>query len=301
MHATVQPVSDSEAAKSSRFTLLSDLLKFRLNGLVMVTAMVGFYLGWRGEMNYGLLLRTMAGIGFLASGAAALNQLLEREFDGRMRRTASRPLPSGRMQPETVLILGCLLSALGLLTLALGVNLLTSFLGAVTLATYLFIYTPLKRRTPLNTLVGAVAGAFPPLMGWTAAQSEFSVTGWALFGILFYWQLPHFLAIAWMYRDDYSRAGFVMLPTVDPDGQRTGWQAVSHTLGLLVVSLCPFLFRAAGVIYLVGALILGVLFLAFAVRFARDLTLGRARRLFFCSIIYLPLLLGLLVIDKVRP
>jgi protoheme IX farnesyltransferase len=186
------------------------------------------------------------------------------------------------------------------LYLALAVNLLTSVLGAVTLASYLFVYTPLKRLTPLNTVVGAIPGALPPLMGWTASRGEMSVEGWSLFAILFFWQLPHFLAIAWMYREEYARAGFRMLPVVDPEGKRTGSQSVSHTLGLLTISLFPYLFRLSGPVYLAGALVLGGCFLWAAVMFSRRLTVLHARRLFLISILYLPLLLGLMVLDKVK-
>ena len=267
---------------------------------MLLTTLVGFYVGALGRLDLMLLLHTMVGTALLASGASALNQLMEREYDARMQRTEDRPLPSGRMQPLTVLILGGVCGGVGLIYLALSVNLLTSLLGAITLASYLFIYTPLKRVTTLNTIVGAVPGALPPLMGWVAARNEISIGGWALFAILFFWQLPHFLAIAWIYRDQYARAGFVMLPVVDPDGTRTGRQAVSHTLGLLPVSLGPFLLHLAGPVYLFGALILGLVFLWFAVQFSRHLTIPRARQLFFVSIMYLPLLLGLMVFDKVK-
>ena len=300
MKATVQPFTGTSAADKSRFTVLSELVKARLTLLVLLTTLVGFYLGWRGPMNYGLMFHTLMGTGLVACGAAALNQLLERDHDAKMRRTENRPLPSGRMQPDTVLILGGLMSGLGLLELALAVNLLTSLLGVLTLGSYLFVYTPLKRITTLNTVIGAIPGALPPLMGWTAARDAVTIEGWSLFAILFFWQLPHFLAIAWMYREEYAQAGYVMLPSVDPDGQRTGRQAVSHTLGLLPVSLCPFLFKLAGVVYFAGALILGLLYLWCAIRFARHLTAARARQLFFLSIIYLPLLLGLLVLDKIK-
>ena len=187
-----------------------------------------------------------------------------------------------------------------LVYLALAVNLLTSVLGAVTLVSYLFIYTPLKRVTWLNTAVGAVPGAFPPLMGWTAARGELSGEGWALFAILFFWQLPHFFAIAWIYRDEYAKAGFKMLPGIDPEGRRTAQQAVSNTLALLAVSLFPFVFKMAGPAYLAGAIVLGAGFLWCAIQFSRHLTLTRARQLFFASIIYLPLLLALMVWDKVK-
>ena len=247
-----------------------------------------------------LLFHTLFGTGLVASGAAALNQFLERQHDAQMRRTEDRPLPSERLSPDTALLFGGLSSAAGLIDLALAVNLETSVLGAITLCSYLFIYTPLKRVTTLNTAIGAVPGALPPLMGWTAARGEINVEGWSLFAILFFWQLPHFLAIAWMYRDDYAKAGFAMLPVFDSDGQRTAGQTVSHTLGLLPISLCPFLLKLAGVVYLTGALVLGLAFLWQAVQFSRELTAQRARQLFYASIIYLPLLLGLMVLDKIK-
>jgi protoheme IX farnesyltransferase len=288
------------ALEKSWFAVVSDLVKARLTTLVLLTTLVGFYLGWRGPMNFVLMFHVLAGTGLVASGAAALNQLLEREYDARMRRTMSRPLPSGRLQPATVMIFGGACSVAGLAYLALLVNPVTSVLGAVTLVSYLFIYTPLKRVTWLNTPIGAIPGALPPLMGWTAARGEITGEGWALFAILAFWQLPHFFAIAWMYREDYAQAGFKMLPSVDPDGQRTGQQAVSHTLGLLVVSIFPFLYHMAGPVYLTGALVLGAAYLWAAIRFAGQLTLARARQLFLASILYLPLLLVLMVLDKIK-
>jgi len=197
-------------------------------------------------------------------------------------------------------LFGGVCAVTGLVYLALVVNLLTCVIGAVTLISYLFIYTPLKRVTWLNTAVGAVPGALPPLMGWTAARGELSGAGWALFAIVAFWQIPHFMAIAWMYRDEYARAGFKMLPVIDPDGRRTSQQALSHTLGLSFVSLCPFAFKVAGPVYLAGAVVLGAVFLGCAIRFARQLTLERARQLFLASILYLPLLLAVMVLDKVK-
>src|SRR2546425_4634884 len=287
-------------AVKSWLAIYAELFKARLTMLVLLTTVVGFYLGFLGPVNYLLMLHTLLGTALVASGASALNQFLERDYDAKMRRTQSRPLPSGRLQPQTVLMVGCLSASIGLVYLALAVNLLTSALGALTLVSYLFIYTPLKRVTWLNTAIGAVPGALPPLMGWTAARGELSGEGWALFAILAFWQLPHFLAIAWMYRDEYAKAGFKMLPVIDPQGQRTGRQAVSHTLGLLPVSLCPFLFKLAGPIYLAGALILGLIFILFAIQFSRQLTVQRARQLFYVSIFYLPLLLAMMVFDKVK-
>ena len=288
------------AAEKSWTSVFADLVKLRLTTLVLLTTLVGFYLGARGAMNFILMFHALAATALVAAGASALNQLLEREYDAKMRRTQSRPLPSGRMQPTTVMIFGGVCSVAGLVYLALAVNLLTSVLGAVTLVSYLFIYTPLKRVTWLNTAIGAVPGAFPPLMGWTAARGELTGEGWALFAILFFWQMPHFFAIAWIYRDEYARAGFKMLPGIDPEGWRTAQQSVSNTLALLAVSLFPFVFKMAGTIYLAGAILLGGGFLWCAIQFSRQLTLGRARKLFFASIIYLPLLLALMVWDKLK-
>ena len=287
-------------AEKSWTAVFADLVKARLTTLVLLTTLVGFYLGLPGAMNFALMFNTLAATALVAAGASALNQFLEREYDAKMRRTQSRPLPSGRLQPTTVMIFGGVCSVAGLVYLALAVNLLTSVLGAVTLVSYLFIYTPLKRVTWLNTAIGAVPGALPPLMGWTAARGELTGEGWALFAILFFWQLPHFFAIAWIYKDEYAKAGFKMLPSIDPDGRRTAQQAVSNTLALLAVSLFPFVFKMAGTTYLVGAIILGAGFLWGAIQFSRQLTLARARQLFFASIIYLPLLLALMVWDKLK-
>ena len=298
--ATAEPIVLSPPVEKSWASVLSELVKARLTFLVLLTTAVGFYLGERGPIDFILMIHALAGTALLASGASALNQLLEREHDARMHRTQDRPLPSGRLQPNTVLIFGGIVSAVGMVYLATAVNLITAILGAITLGSYVFVYTPLKRRTSLNTAIGAIPGALPPLMGWTAATGQLNAEGWVLFAILFFWQLPHFLAIAWIYRDEYEKAGFVMLPVVDRQGIRTARQSVSHTLGLLPLSLCPFMFGIEGPIYFVGTLILGLGFLFCALMFARELTVRRARQLFYASIIYLPLLLGLMVLDKIR-
>jgi heme o synthase len=300
MKVSVETISAAPSSEKSWLAVFADLVKARLTTLVLLTTLVGFYMGFQGPMDYALMAHTLAATALLAAGASALNQFLEREYDAKMRRTQSRPLPSGRMTPETVLVLGGLMSGAGLVYLALGVNLQTSLIGALTLTSYLFVYTPLKRVTALNTLVGAIPGALPPLMGWTAARGEIGVPGWSLFAILFFWQMPHFLAIAWIYRDEYAQAGFVMLPAMDADGRRTGQQAISHALGLVPLSMCPFLLRLAGPVYLGGALLLSLAFLWMAIQFSRRLTLGYARKLFLASIVYLPLLLGLLVFDKIK-
>jgi protoheme IX farnesyltransferase len=305
MRASTDILSATPARSAG--AILADLIKARLTTLVLLTTLVGFFMGERGPMDFALMFHALAGTALVAAGAAALNQLLEREYDAKMRRTQNRPLPAGHLEPATVMIFGGVCSTAGLLYLALAVNLLTSVIGAVTLISYLFIYTPLKRVTWLNTVVGAVPGALPPLMGWTAARGELSSEGWTLFAILALWQMPHFMSIAWIYRDEYAKAGFKMLPVVDPDGCRTGEQAVSHALALLFVSLCPFVFKMAGGFYLAGALVLGAGYLWFAVQFLRqlrfarmELTLVRARQLFLASIIYLPLLLALMVWDKMK-
>jgi protoheme IX farnesyltransferase len=300
MSETAQSMSNPPGTPRHGVAVFAELLKPRLTLLVLLTTLAGFYMGWRGPMNYALMLDTIFATALVAGGVAALNQLLEREHDAKMRRTATRPLPTNRLQPTTVLIYGAACSVAGLIWLALAVNLLTAFLGVITLVLYLFVYTPLKRVTWLNTAIGAVPGALPPLMGWTAARGEVTAEGWVLFAILCFWQLPHFLAIAWIYRDEYAKAGFVMLPLVDAEGFRTGRQAVSHALGLLPVSLFPFLVRLAGPIYLVAALGLGIIFLWCAVQFSRRLDIPSARRLFYASILYLPLLLTLMVLDKTR-
>jgi len=298
-NATAQDFVQAMPAKSW-LAVYADLVKARLTALVLVTTLVGFYIGNRGPMDYLLMIHALFGTALVAGGAAALNQLLEREHDARMRRTAGRPLPSGRLQPVTVMLFGGICAFVGTLWLALLVNPLTSVLGAISFVSYLFIYTPLKRVTWWNTAVGAIPGALPPLMGWTATRGELAGGGWALFAILALWQMPHFFAIAWIYKDEYARAGYQMLPAVDPDGRRTAHQSVNHTLLLLPVSLYPFLLHLAGPVYLGGAIILGAAYLWCAIRFARRLDIPSAKKLFFASILYLPLLLTVMVMDKVK-
>lgn len=292
-------------AEKGWVAVFADLVKARLTALVLLTTLVGFYVGWRGPMDFGLMCHTVLGTALVAAGAAALNQLLEREHDARMRRTAGRPLPSGRLQPVTVMLLGGIFSVAGLVYLAWRVNALTAVLGAVSLVSYLFVYTPLKRLTWWNTAVGAIPGGLPPLMGWAAARGELGAGGWALFALLAVWQLPHFYAIAWVYRDEYARAGFRMLPGVDPNGARTARQALGWTVVLLPVSVMPFALGLAGGIYLTCALALGAGFAAMGAGFMAKIAAGSddeavaaARRLFFASIVYLPLVLGALVLDK---
>jgi len=300
MQADAAALNPAAAGDKRLAAVLADLVKARLTLLVLLTTAVGFYLGARGAVDGWLMFHALGGTALVAAGAAALNQLLERDYDAKMRRTASRPLPSGRLQPATVALFGGGCSVAGLVYLAAAVNPLTSVLGAVTSISYLFIYTPLKRVSWVNTLVGAIPGALPPLMGWTAARNELSGEGWTLFAILAFWQIPHFMAIAWLYRDEYAKAGFVMLPNVDADGRRTADYAVLNTLALFLASLCPFLLHLNGPLYLGAALLLGAAYCWSAVRFARRLDARRARQLFLASIIYLPLLLLAMVWDKLK-
>jgi len=291
----VNPVS--EAPKTGSWASdLSALIKLRLSFLVVCTTLVGYLLG-RGldPISWGTLLITLAATALSASGASALNQWLEKKWDAKMRRTRDRPLPSGRMHSEDALLFGLLFSFLGVAAMAIFVNYLSAALTLATVVIYVGVYTPLKRVTELNTLVGAVPGALPPLIGWTAATGELTLGGWLLFAILFLWQMPHFLAIAWMYRDDYKDAGFVMLTGRDTTGAATGRQAVTYAFCLLLVSMLPTTVGLSGPWYFAGAFVLGAGFLAAAIGFALDRSEVRARQLFFASIIYLPLLLILLV------
>ncbi|MBI5385784.1 MAG: protoheme IX farnesyltransferase [Verrucomicrobia bacterium] len=298
MKATAPTFAVSAATGKSAVAIWSELFKARLTSLVVLTALAGFYMGSAGGMSLRLLLPALAGTALLACGAAALNQWWERDYDGLMPRTAGRPLPAGLLRADIALAAGVATAVAGLALLATAVNPLTAALGAATLGLYLFVYTPLKRTTPLNTIVGAVPGALPPLMGWTAARGEVTREGLALFALQFFWQLPHFLAIAWLYREQYERAGFKMLPGVDSSGERTARHAVAHALALLPVSLCPALFGMAGRVYFAGALVAGAVFVWHALQFSRELSRERARRMFFVSLVYLPLVLGLMALDR---
>ncbi|MBL9139647.1 MAG: protoheme IX farnesyltransferase [Verrucomicrobiales bacterium] len=279
-------------------SMIAELTKARLTALVLITTLTGYFVARTGSGDWLAGLHVLLGTGLVAAGAAALNQWWERDLDRLMDRTATRPLPSGQIEPWFALALGVTASSAGILYLAVIVNVLTAVLGALAFASYVLVYTPLKRRTTLNTFIGAIPGALPPLMGWTAARGEIGVGGLALFGILFFWQIPHFMAIAWLYREQYARAGFRMMPVVDPHGRATGWSAAVCAALLLVVSVLPSSLGLAGPAYTVGALALGAAFLASSIRFMQTLDRPRARLVFFASIVYLPLLLGLLMFDS---
>ena len=294
----MNPASSALAVSAgSRAADFAELAKPRITSLVLVTAAVGFAVGGQGSIDWLAFFVFMAGTALLCGGASALNQYLERDADALMERTRRRPIPGGRIRPEEALVFGLALSAAGLAVLAF-VNPLTLALGAASLVSYVLAYTPLKRVTSLCTVVGAVPGALPPLMGWTASRGSLGAAGWGLFAILFLWQLPHFLAIGWLYRDDYARGGFPMLAVTDRDGASTGRQAVLYATALLPVTLAAGLLASAGAGYLWGGLVLGLGFLACAAAFAWKRTVGSARRLFLASVLYLPLLLGLMVFDR---
>jgi len=274
------------------------LTKPRITWLILMSTGVGFYFGAKPGWSWLTLLHTILGTGLLASGTAALNQWFEREGDAKMRRTQARPLPAGRLGEDKALLFGLTISAAGFFELQLAVNPLAALLGAATLLSYLFLYTPLKRRSPHSTTIGAIPGAMPPLIGFAAASGTLNWQAWILFAILFLWQFPHFYAIAWMYREDYERAGIRMLPVVEPDGESTARRILLFSVVLIPISLIPKYLAMAGNVYLFGALALGLLFLYAGVRVSFDRTRQRARRVLLASVVYLPVLYGLLLLDR---
>ncbi|MEA2626574.1 MAG: heme o synthase [Candidatus Binatota bacterium] len=276
-----------------------ELAKPRVVLMVVATTFVGFYLGTDVLGSSWLLAHTLASTALAASGTLMLNQYLEHDLDALMLRTRMRPLPSGRLRPDEALAVGVAVTALGLVYQTLAVGPVAAAVTAATTASYLFLYTPMKRWTPLCSIVGAVPGALPPVTGWAAARGDLGIEAWVLFAILFLWQFPHSLAIARLYRDDYARAGIRLLPVIDPDGPSTGRQIVLNTLALLSVALMPTLLGIAGGIYFVAALALGIALLVCSVRLARSRSLADARRLLYASLLYLPLLLGVMALDKV--
>ncbi len=281
-----------------KFAAFFELTRPRVTLAVTLTSAAGFYLASSARLDLLLLLHTLVGTTLLSGGAAALNQFLEREADGRMRRTCARPLPSGRVGESDAVISGGILIVSGSLYLALLTNLLAAFLGCVTVVLYLFVYTPLKKKTPVCTAIGAIPGAIPPLIGWAAAKGSLDFHAFLLFAILFAWQFPHFLAISWIYRDDYKRAGFAMLSSTDPDGKRTGRRILAYTIALLVLSVWPATAGLTGLVYLMGAVLLGSAFVWFGFEAALVRTTTSARHVLVASVVYLPLLLILMVIDK---
>jgi heme o synthase len=290
------PVAD--VAIPSRWVDYYELTKPRMNFLVVITTMVGFYMAAQFGIDWLLLVHTLLGTALTAAGASVLNQYVERDIDKLVPRTMNRPVPGGRVSPLEALIYGVALGSAGVVYLAVTVNLLTSLLGAVTLGTYVLLYTPMKRWTTLNTVIGAVPGAIPPMMGFTAAQGALSPDALAVFGILFFWQMPHFLAIAILYKDDYAKGGLKMLPVVDRDLSVTSRQILLYGVALIPASLAPVQLGMAGAMYFTCAVLLGCAFLSFGVSCATTRTRADARKLFFASIVYLPLLLAAMMLDK---
>jgi protoheme IX farnesyltransferase len=299
MNPTTLPAVPVPVAAPSRRGKVADyfaLTKPGITGMVAVTAAVGYWVAARETFQLHVLIRLLIGTVLSAAGASTLNQVMERKLDGKMDRTKNRPLPSGRVGVLPATVFGLVLGSAGIAHLAGSVNLLTAGLSLATIFSYLALYTPLKTRSSLCTLVGAVPGALPPVMGWAAGRGSLDTGAAILFMILFFWQLPHFLALAWMYREDYARGGFPMLSVEAPDGASTGRQVVLQTMALIVVSLLPAGFQMAGEGYLVAALLLGTGFLGAGIAFALERSRTRASRLFFASIIYLPLLLAALAL-----
>jgi heme o synthase len=275
-----------------------ELTKPRIAFLLVLTSAAGFYLGSRGPFNWPLFLNSMIGITLLAFGVASLNQYMERALDPLMDRTAGRPLPSGRLTPMEALVFGlvqCLAAEIYLLVLT---NALTAILGLIVIVGYVLVYTPLKTRTTACTAIGAIPGALPPLMGWTAAANDITIAAWSLFVMQFLWQFPHFMAIAWMYRDEYRAAGIKMLPAVEPDGRITFRQIVIFTIMLVPISVAPFFFAQAGFIFLAGAVILGIWFLWASIRAAYSKSNEASKTVLLVSVFYLPIIFLLMVIDK---
>jgi protoheme IX farnesyltransferase len=287
--------------RSSVLSNYWSLTKPEVNFLIAFTAAVGFSMGAPASFAHfpwTTLLHALVGTVLVASGAATLNQLIELRFDAQMRRTARRPLVSRRIEPAHALWFGISLSVIGAIYLAVTTNALASLLSILTLLGYLFLYTPLKLKTPLCMLIGALPGAMPPLIGWAAACGRLDGNAWLLFAIVFLWQFPHFMAIAWIYRQDYARAGYVVLPAGKSGDRFVAWQTLLPSLALLAVALVPAIRGQSGIVYFAGALVLGGVFLCYGARFAFEMSTVSARRLLFASILYLPLLLAFLALDK---
>ncbi len=297
--ATGRRAEIEAVATPSRLVDFYELTKPRMNFLVVITTMVGYYMAGRDRHDWPLLLSAVIGTALTAAGASVLNQYIEREHDKKMPRTRNRPLPAGRLQPIEALAYGVALGITGVAVLTFFVNPLTAILGAITLLTYLFVYTPMKRVSSLNTVIGAIPGAIPPMMGWTAGTGVLSVEAIALFAILFIWQMPHFLAIAILYKNDYAAGGFVMLPNEDDENlSMTVRQIIMYGLTMIPVSVVPSMVGLCGSIYFTIALMLGIAYLSYGVSLAASRSRLDARKLFFASIIYLPLLLAAMMFDR---
>jgi len=299
MSSSTGTVAISGEGVLRQFADFFELAKPRIVLMVLVTAFVGFYVGSEKIPDYLRLLQMLFGTALAAGGTLALNQFVERDTDAMMQRTRRRPLPDGRVQPREALWFGALITMAGLVYLALAVNLQSAWVTALITLSYLLLYTPMKRKSSLCMLVGAVPGALPPVIGWVAARGDFKVDAWVLFAIMFLWQVPHTLAIARLYREDFAKAGIQFLPVIDPEGASTNRQIISHCAALLAVSLLPTLLGLAGAVYFTVAFVLGVGFLASGISLAMESTPSGARRLLFASLIYLPVLLLVMALDRV--
>jgi len=294
----LSPQSTLAVSESRPWADYVALTKPRVNLLVLVTTTIGFHLGNVGRTDLALLFHTVVGTFLVASGAAAFNQVLERDVDARMRRTMARPLPGGRVSARDAALFATALSLTGILQLGFGANWLAATVALITLASYALVYTPLKRVTSLATVVGAVPGALPPVIGWAASRGSIGLEAWVLFAIVFVWQMPHVLAVSWLYREDYARGGIRVLPVEDPNGRSTAFQMVNYAAALVPVSLMPTVVGIAGRAYLAGAIVLSIALLAMTIRFARNRTPEDARRLFAASLVYLPVLWVLMLADR---
>jgi protoheme IX farnesyltransferase len=275
-----------------------DLAKPEITFLVGISSLAGFFLASGSSVDSGLLMSTLVGVILTSAGGGVLNHVIERELDAKMRRTANRPLAALRVSPLGASLAGGMLVVSGVLLLLVLVNPVTSMLAALTVCGYLYVYTPMKTRSHYNTLVGCLPGALPALGGWTAATGSIGVGGLALFAILFVWQMPHFLSLAWMYRKDYERAGFAMLPVLEPDGKSTGLQTFAFTVAVVVLSLVPFVTGLAGLTYLVGVVAIGAYFLSASVKFRRSLSNSAARKVLLASVVYVPVLVAVILLDQ---
>lgn len=298
MESATAEIQETEPISiSGKISAYFELTKPRIAFMLVLTSAAGFYLGAPEGFNLSLFLNSMAAITLLAFGVATLNQYIERDIDTKMERTVTRPLPTGRVTPTEALIFGILLCVIAEIYLYFAVNLLTAILGLIVIVGYVFLYTPLKTRTTASTAIGAIPGAMPPLMGWTASANDITLGAWFLFALLFLWQFPHFLAIAWMYKEQYAKAGIKMLPVIEKDGKVTAQQIVLFTVMLLPISLAPFFVGFSGLIYLIGAIVLGIWFLIVAVQTAKAKSVEKARKLLLVSVLYLPVIFALMVLN----
>lgn len=294
---TVELQDTKDVSVREKLAAFFELTKPRIAFMLVLTSAAGFYLGSKGAFDFALFINSIIGITLLAFGVATLNQFIERRTDALMDRTARRPLPTRKVSPAEALIFGILLCLSAEIYLAVLVNPLTAVLGLIVIIGYVFLYTPLKTKTSVSTAIGAIPGAMPPLMGWTSAADEITLGAWALFALLFLWQFPHFLAIAWMYREQYAKAGILMLPVVEKEGKLTAQQIVIFTIILFPISLAPFFIGISGLVYLVGAVLLGLWFLYASIEAARSKSNEKARKLLLVSVLYLPVIFALMVFN----